>query len=124
MEDLVLIKKVNRAEALKDARTGRPARATFSLRHYANACMVAIPSGICQPGDKADFYLSKAGFAIQIGPGCSRAISGRKSTKTASIPTEVREALEGVSQGSHDLIADARPDGLWFFPFSQFIRAK
>jgi hypothetical protein len=120
MDDLVLIKKASRAEVLENARTGRPKRSNFSLRHYANACMIAIPPDFHEDGDKADFYLSKVGFAIQIGKGCSRAISGRKSTKTASLPQEVRDALAGVPEGSHELIADVRPDGLYFFPFSQF----
>lgn len=122
MEDLVLIRKASRAEVLENARTGRPPRATFSLRLYANACLVAIPVGLCDEGDKADFYLAKSGFAVQIGPDCSRSISGRRSTRTASLPPEVREALDGVSEGSHTLICDERPDRLYFFPFSQFAK--
>lgn len=122
MEDLVLVKKSSRLEVLENARTGRPKRATFSLRFYANACMVAIPTSLCDEGDKADFYLSKSGFAIQIGPDCSRAISGRKSTKTASIPPEIRAKLDGAPEGSNDLICDERPDRIYFFPFSQFAR--
>lgn len=122
MEDLVLIKKASRSDVLDNSRTGRPTRATFCLRNYANASMIAIPPSLHSEGDRADFYLSKVGFAIQIGPGCSRAISGRKNTKTASLPPEVRTALTGVSEGSHDLIVDVRPDGLYFFPFSQFAK--
>lgn len=122
MDDLVLVRKVSRAEVLENARTGRPKRATFSLRHYANACMVAIPTALFEDGDKADFYLSKSGFAIQIGPDCSRAISGRKSTKTASVPTEVRAALDGVPEGSHDMVYDKRGHRLYFFPFNQFTK--
>jgi hypothetical protein len=123
MEDLVLIKKISRAEAFENTRTGRPARSTFSLRHYANASMIAIPNSVCNDGDKAEFYLSKSGFAIQIGPDASRAISGRKNTKTASVPIEIRAALQSVPEGSHDLIGEARQDGLYFFPFSQFPKA-
>lgn len=122
MEDLVLIKKVSRAEVLENTRTGRPPRATFSLRLYANACLLAIPVGLCNDGDRADFYLSKSGFAVEIGPDCSRSISGRRSTRTASLPAEVREALAGVAEGSHSLICDERPDRLYFFPFSQFAK--
>jgi hypothetical protein len=122
MEDLVLIKKVSRADVLENARTGRPKRVTFSLRHYANASMIAVPPGSCSEGDNADFYLSKSGFAIQIGPECSRSISGRKSTRTASLPPEIRTALDNVPEGSHDLICEERPDRIYFFPFSQFIK--
>jgi bifunctional DNA-binding transcriptional regulator/antitoxin component of YhaV-PrlF toxin-antitoxin module len=122
MEDLVLIKKVSRAEVLENTRTGRPPRATFSLRLYANACLLAIPVGLCNDGDRADFYLSKSGFAVEIGPDCSRSISGRRSTRTASLPAEVREALAGVAEGSHSLICDERPDRMYFFPFSQFAK--
>ena len=122
MDDLVLVRKRSSAEVLENARTGRPKRVTFSLRHYANACMVAIPTGLCDEGDKADFYLSKSGFAIQIGPDCGRAISGRKSTKTASVPPEVRAALDGVPEGSHDMVCDEREGRLYFFPFNQFAK--
>lgn len=122
MEDLVLIKKVSRAEVLENTRTGRPPRATFSLRLYANAALLAIPVGLCSDGDRADFYMSKSGFAVQIGPDCSRSISGRRSTRTASLPPEVREALAGVAEGSHSLICDDRPDRMYFFPFSQFTK--
>lgn len=120
MDDLVLIHKASRAEVLKDARTGRPARKSFALRSYYNACILALPPGICDDGDKIDFLMSKSGFAIQIGPEASRAITGRKNTRTASVPIEIRKMFDSLPEGSHELIADERPDRIWFFPFSQF----
>ena len=119
MEDLVLVKKMSRAEVVKNARMGRPIRETFALRHYANACIIAIPSSVCADKDRAEFYLSKVGFAIRISPDGSRAISGRKSARSASIPLEIRDTLSGVTMGTHELITDPRSDGLYFFPFSQ-----
>lgn len=121
MDDLVLIQKVARSEVLKDARTGRPVRAVFGLRNYVNACMLALPVSEVNDGDRIDFFLSKAGFAVQIGPYGGRSISGKRSARTASVPPEIREHLKHVSEGSHNLIVDQRPDGIWFFPFSQFI---
>jgi hypothetical protein len=120
MDDLVLVPKISKADALENARTGRPKRMSFALRHYANACTLALPQAAYEAGDHIDFYLSKAGFAAQIGPDCSRAISGRKGSQTASVPLEIRKQLDGLAEGSHDLIASQRPDGIWFFPFSQF----
>jgi hypothetical protein len=123
MDDLVLIHKASRAEILKDARSGRPARKTFALRHYYNACILALPPGICDGNDKVDFLMSKSGFAIQISPDAGRAITGKRNTRTASVPIEIRKMFKNLVEGSHDLIADERADRIWFFPFSQFISA-
>jgi hypothetical protein len=123
MDDLVLIPKATREEILRDARTGRPTRKTFALRHYSNACILALPPGICTDSDNVDFFMSKSGFAIQIGPEGGRAITGKKNTRTASVPIEIRKMFKNLVEGSHDLIADERADRIWFFPFSQFISA-
>jgi hypothetical protein len=120
MEDLVLVKRISRAEALENARTGRPARTTFALRHYGGNCILALPHGSYSEGDGIDFYLSNAGFAVEIGPSGSRTISGKKNSRTAAVPLEVRKKLEGLAEGSRDLVASQRPDGIWFFPFAQF----
>lgn len=117
MEDLVLIKKNTRNEILKNARMGRPARTTFSLRHYADTTLLAIPPGFVQPGDNVDFYMSKTGFAIDIGPLCERAISGRKGTSTVSAPKELHDALTGIPVGSRDVSYITLDDGKLFFPF-------
>jgi hypothetical protein len=120
MDDLVLVKKATRAEILENARTGRPSRTTFALRHYGGNCILALPHGACGETDGIDFFLSNAGFAVQIGPDGERTISGKKNSRTAAVPLEVRKKLDGLADGSHELIADERPGGLWFFPFSQF----
>lgn len=120
MEDLVMIKKVSRAEALENARTGRPARTTFALRHYGGNCIIALPHSTYGEGDGVDFFLSKSGFAVQIGPDGSRTISGKKNSRTAAVPLEIRKELEGLNEGSFDLVAEQRPNGMWFFPFAQF----
>ena len=120
MEDLVLVKKASRAEVLANARTGRPARTTFALRHYGGNCILALPHGAYGEGDGIDFFMSSAGFAVQIGPDGSRTISGKKNSRTASVPLEVRKQLDGIEEGSRDLVASQRPDGIWFFPFAQF----
>ena len=120
MEDLVLVKKISRADALENARTGRPARTTFALRQYGGNCILALPYGTYAEGDGIDFFLSKSGFAVQIGPDGSRTISGKKNSRTAAVPLEVRKELIGISEGSLELAAEQRQDGIWFFPFRQF----
>ena len=120
MDDLVMIQKIGKTEAQKESRMGRPIRLSFALRNYVNACLLSLPAAVVTPDDKVDFLMSKAGFAVQIGPEGSRAISGKRSTRTASVPPEIRIHLKHVPEGSHDLIADDRGDNLFFFPFSQF----
>jgi len=119
MEDLVLVKKISQADALANKRTGRPKRQGFALRNYSKAVMVALPYGISKDGDKIDFYLSSTGFAIKIGPECSRAISGKKSSKTVSVPVEVRKRLEFLPEGSRPLVSDEMPGNMFFFPFGR-----
>lgn len=121
MEDLVLVKKASRADVLKDARTGRPSRTTFALRNYKGTKIIALPHGTYNEGDKIDFYLSGSGFAVQIGPDGSRSISGKKNSRTAAVPLEVGKKLDGVAEGSHNLVADEMANRMWFFSFAQFM---
>lgn len=120
MEDLVLVKKASRADVLANTRTGRPARSTFALRNYKGTRILALPHGTYNEGDKIDFFLSGAGFAVQVGPEGSRSISGKKNSRTAAVPLEVGKKLEDVTEGSHTLVAQEMPDRMWFFSFSQF----
>lgn len=124
MDDLVLIRKLSRAEFLKGNRTGRPQRKNFCLRNYNSkgACLLALPGNVYQEGDKAEFYMSGSGFAIQLTPDGSRLITGKKNTRTASIPKELRERMTGMIEGSIELEPQEMPDRMYFFPFSQFIR--
>lgn len=118
MDNLVLVKKRNRAEVLENARKGRPKRETFALRRYGDAFIICLPHGVTADGDKVDFYLSNEGFAVKIGPDCSRTVSGKKSTKTASIPIDVRQRLQLLPEGSRSLAAQEMPGNMWYFPFS------
>lgn len=121
MDELVLVKKLSRAEALHGRRTGRPQRTKFSLRNYSSkgSCLLALPADIYQEGDKAEFYLSGQGFAIQLTPEGSRLITGKKNTRTASVPKEVRERLTGLVEGSIDMVPQEMPDRMYFFAFHQ-----
>lgn len=123
MDDLVLVQKISRAEMMKNSRMGRPIRENFALRNYPKACILAIPPSLVADGDRVDFFLSKVGFAIQITPNGSRTISGRKSGRSASVPLEVRIAMDGAKIGTHELIGEDRLEGLYFFPFSQLPKA-
>ena len=120
MDDLVLVSKNNRAAGLTGTRTGRPTRTSFGLRRYADAYTLAIPMNVCSDGDKIDFFLSSSGFAVRLGPDGERAISGKRTARTATIPKEVAQKLTEVPQGATDLAVDVGPDNLHFFPFSQF----
>lgn len=121
MDELVLVKKLSRSEALQGRRTGRPQRTKFSLRNYSSkgSCLLALPADIYQEGDKAEFYLSGQGFAIQLTPEGSRLITGKKNTRTASVPKEVRERLTGLVEGSIDMVPQEMPDRMYFFAFHQ-----
>lgn len=120
MDDLVLVKKASRADVLKNSRTGRPARTTFALRNYKGTKIIALPHGTYNEGDKIDFFLSASGFAVQVSPEGSRSISGKKNSRTAAVPLEVGKQLDGVAEGSHNLVSDEMPNRMWFFPFAQF----
>ena len=121
MDDLVLIKKLSRAESLIGNRTGRPQRKNFCLRNYSSkgACLLALPANVYQDGDRAEFYMSGAGFAIQLTPDGSRLITGKKNTRTASIPKELREKMTGMIEGSMELVPQEMPDRIYFFAFHQ-----
>jgi len=120
MDDLVLVSKNNRASGLNGRRTGRPTRTDFGLRRYANAYTLAIPLHVCTDGDRIDFFLSASGFAAKIGPNCERAISGKRTARTATIPKEIAEHLGNAKQGATELQVEDREDRLYFFPFAQF----
>jgi hypothetical protein len=120
MDDLVLVQRIGKAGGPNPTRMGRPIRLSFALRNYVSVCQLSLPVAVVNDGDAVDFYLSKAGFAVKIGPEGSRAITGKRSSRTASVPPEIRVHLKRVSEGSHDLIADDRGGNLFFFPFSQF----
>ena len=124
MDDLVLVKKLSRAEILEGTRTGRPQRTKFSLRNYSSksSCLLALPASVYQEGDKAEFYLSNHGFAIQLTPDGSRLITGKKNTRTASVPKEIRERLDGLVEGSVDMVPQEMPDRIYFFAFHQFLQ--
>lgn len=123
MDELVLVKKLSRAETLQGRRTGRPQRTKFSLRNYSSkgSCLLALPADIYQEGDKAEFYLSGQGFAIQLTPEGSRLITGKKNTRTASVPKEIRERLTGLVEGSIDVVPQEMPDRMYFFAFHLFL---
>ena len=120
MDDLVLVVKKTTPEGI--VRTGRPARNSFALRKYPGNCVIAVPPGIIQDGDRAEFYMSASGFAIQFTPSGSRAVSKKQGERTrmVSVPVEVSKHLQDVPDGPMELIVDERPDRLYFFPFSQF----
>ncbi len=124
MDDLVLVRKMSRAENLEGTRTGRPQRKKFSLRNYSSkgSCLLALPADIYQEGDHAEFYMSGQGFAIQLSSEGSRLISGKKNTRTASVPKEIRERLNGMVEGSVDLVPQEMPDRIYFFAFHQLLQ--
>lgn len=122
MDDLVLVRKLSRAEVLKGTRTGRPQRTNFSLRNYSGkgTCLLALPASVYKEGDCAEFYQSGQGFAIQLTPEGSRLITGKKNTRTVSVPKEIRERLDGLVEGSVDVVPQEMPDRIYFFAFHQF----
>lgn len=123
MDDLILVSKKSSIDGV--TRTGRPIRNTFSLRRYSGNFVMAVPATLVQDGDRCDFYLSASGFALQLNPTGSRAVSKKQGqrTRTVSVPVEVAKALSGVPDGPFDLIVDARPERIYFFPFIQFAKA-
>jgi hypothetical protein len=125
MDDLILVRKLSRAEVLEGTRTGRPPRTKFALRNYGDkgTCLLALPSGLYREGDRAEFYLSGQGFAIQLTPDGSRLLTGKKNTRTASIPKEIRERLAGLLEGSAEIVPQEMGNRVYFFPFSQLSAA-
>lgn len=83
---------------------------------------MAVPPGVIKDGDRCEFYMSNSGFAVQFTPTGSRSVSKKQGERTrmVSVPVEVSKMLTAVSDGPHDMIVEERPDGIWFFPFSQF----
>lgn len=120
MNDLILVPKSSNAQTLEGSRTGRPSRKKFGLRHYWKSCTLALPPGTCEDGDRIDFFMSKTGFAIQIGPSGGRSISGKKNTRTATVPIEIYRMISHVKEGAQDLVSEDRQQKMWFFPFNQF----
>ena len=66
--------------------------------------------------------MSGQGFAIQLSPEGSRLITGKKNTRTASIPKELREKMNGMIEGSMELVPQEMPDRIYFFAFSQLLQ--
>lgn len=127
MEDLVLVRRIPKAELAKmSSQLGRPIRESFCLRKYSKTILVVVPPGHFNEGDKVDFYLSTSGsgFAIRVYPGGSRALSGTKGSRTASVPFDMREKFDGLQDGSYELHSELREPGLWFFDFAQIESCK
>ena len=122
MEDLVLVRRIPKAELAKmSGSLGRPTRESFCLRKYSKTLLVVVPPGHFSEGDKADFYLSTSGsgFAIRVYAGGSRALSGTKGSRTASVPFDMRDKFDGLQDGSYELQPKEIEPGLWFFDFAQ-----
>lgn len=127
MEDLVLVRRIPKAELAKmSGSLGRPIRENFCLRKYSKTILVVVPPGHFNEGDRVDFYLSKSGsgFAIRVYPGGSRALSGKKGSRTASVPFDMRDKFDGIADGSYELESEEREPGLWFFYFNNIDNFK
>ena len=120
MDKLVLISKANKSSGLNCSTSGRPVRTSFCLRQYDKYNTLGIPSGICEDFDKVDFFMSRNGFALRLGPDAERSISKNHTGRTAMVPKEITDRISKSQIGTTELVAEKRPDRTWYFPFSQF----
>jgi hypothetical protein len=120
MEDLVQIKKFSPQNDGSGGGMGRPRIVGFCLRRYGKVKQLAIPDQYVTEGDKVDFFMSESGFAVRISPDGERSITGKGKTHIASIPSSIIEKINVTENGTTLLVREERPNGIWFFPFSQF----
>lgn len=125
MDDLILVSKQITAEDHGSKSNGRPLSNTFSLRSYdgGNNVILSLLPTLVKDGDRIDFYLSNAGFAVMITPKGERSITKSNKARTAGVPMAVRNRLTLPEGTTKVRVYEDRGDGLYFFPFSQFDKA-
>ena len=122
MDHLVHVPKQTIAGGDNKRSKGRPRRVYFALRSYDGGELVhlAIPPHLVEDGERIDFYISKAGFAVLISYGGERSITKSNNSRSAVVPLEVR-SLIALPAGTTDItVVERREDKMFFFPLSQF----
>jgi len=125
MDDLILVSKQIAAEGQGCRSKGRPLNSTFSLRSYdgGNTMILSLLPELVKDGDRIDFYLSNAGFAVMISPAGERSITKSNKARTAGVPMAVRNRLRLPEGTTKIKFYEDRGDGMYFFPFDQFSMA-
>ena len=120
MEGMVLISKSDSSGGSGKIRPGRPKRTGFCVRRHGKIYMLGIPKSFFGKDDRANFFMSQDGFAVNISPNGERAISGKSTSPHTLIPRVIADHITGIDDGTTELVFEERPDHTWFFPFSQF----
>jgi len=120
MKGMVLVSKADSSNGLGGLRLGRPKRTGFCVRRSDKIYMLGIPKSFFGKDDRANFFVSQDGFAVNISPDGERAISGKLSTPHTLIPRIIANQMESIADGTTNLVSEELPDKTWFFPFSQF----
>ena len=125
MDDLILVSKQITAEEQGSKSNGRPLSSTFALRSYngGSAMILSLLPHLVKDGDRIDFYLSNAGFAVMISPAGERSITKSNKARTAGVPMAVRNRMTLPEGTTKVKVVEDRGDGLYFFPFDQFAKA-
>lgn len=103
---------------------GRPRRVSFALRSYDGGELVhlAIPPHLVEADERADFYISKSGFAVLISYNGDRSITKSNKGRSTVVPLEVRSLMTLPAGTTEITVVENREDKMFFFPFSQFIK--
>ena len=120
MKGMVLVSKADSSNGSSGLRLGRPKRTGFCVRRGGKIYMLGIPKGFFGRDDRANFFVSQDGFAVNISPDGERAISGKATSPHTLIPRIIADQLLGIADGTTNLVSEEKPDRTWFFPFSQF----
>ena len=121
MEQLVQVPRQSRSDGDKRSK-GRPRRVTFAVRSYDGGELVhlAIPPHLVEDGERIDFYVSKAGFAVMISYEGERSITKSNKSRSAVVPAEVRSLMTLPAGTTEITVVEHMEDKMFFFPFSQF----
>lgn len=124
MDEFTLVSKVNSAAGCGSSKAGRPRRTSFCIRRHDGFHLISLPTGVCKNGDRIDFLLSPAGFAIRLSADGERAVYGKQTSRTAKVPNVVLDRMPAFRKGVTELVAEERPNHTWFFPFNQFLASQ
>jgi len=75
---------------------------------------------VAEADERADFYISKSGFAVLISHDGDRSITKSNKGRSAVVPLEVRSLMTLPAGTTEITVVERKEDKMFFFPFSQF----
>jgi hypothetical protein len=115
-----LVSKADSSNGSGSLRLGRPKRTGFCVRRNGKIYILAIPKSFLGKDDRANFFVSQDGFAVNISHDGERAISGKLTSPHTLIPRIIADQMAGIPDGTTELVCEEHSNRTWFFPFSQF----